>query len=506
MTLVAQTHARNLFKYYRSRENADCTGHSWFPDPNKDDIFATITWADCCYPSIPDASSSACMALKGSEITKGWDPYIYQGPTFENYFAGFGFKVTPEVAVNQWKASPGHNALMLGMARPNMPGSLPLNACGGDIQGAYAVLWMGKMLDKAPIDPLVTTPTPFPSVLPTPFPTFPFQPTFPPTPRPSPTPLPTLKPTPLPTLPPTPQPTLKPTPQPTLPPTPQPTLLPTPQPTLKPTLKPTLQPTLKPTPQPTLPPTLQPTLPPTPQPTLQPTFQPTLPPTPPPTLWPTFPQPTPRPSVLPTIAGPTLWPTFPPPTPRPVRVVTTPEITETEVENNNLRSALIGVVVTVIILCMLAGGGYAFYKRYKESKTEKEVLRGIERVMTAEYIDNPEEAFIASIKAMAGSDDVEIASAETVEDLDRIVRHRRYRLREVKYDNNDARLRDKIERIEKEKILAEIEMRVDYKLNKLKKEQKKLKKAQAKLDDYNEEMIKLERMKARSRHNKEESS
>lgn len=188
MTLVADVHVRNLVEYYTW--SATCNAHSWLVDTNN--IEPAHSWSSCCYGN--DHSAFSCMHSKGQELTETWESNQYQGRAFENVYTGLF--VTPERAVNAWKASPGHNMLLL---------SDRMRACGAASGGRYLLLWMGDADD--------------PTEFATPSPTL--------TPSPQPTRAPTRSPTPVPTPAPTPAPTTAPTNHPTRSPTHGPTASPT---------------------------------------------------------------------------------------------------------------------------------------------------------------------------------------------------------------------------------------------------------------------------------------
>lgn len=199
MQTIAHDHVFNLIENH----NFDQNMHTWYvSDKLKEGV------NPCVYRGNEDFN---CMANKGREYTEG----AYSGMTFENI--GYSFRPSPTQFVDEWKNSPGHNALLL------------LNqakVCGSYLEYRYGALWIGTSdYDVSPSS----------------------------------------------SPPPTSQPSAKPTSSPTLNPTLNPTLSPISEaPTLSPTLNPTPS-TTSPTQQPTTSPISEaPTLSPTPQPTQQP--------------------------------------------------------------------------------------------------------------------------------------------------------------------------------------------------------------------------------------------
>jgi len=126
---VAFAHVQDLNEF---RRESGCNMHSWssnFPD-----------WrTGCCYT--PDHSQADCMWSKGREITSCW-PSPYRGNIYENSYSG---PADPSSAVNAWKRSSAHNAVILNegiWSRFN-----PWPAMGAAIWGSYAVLIFGDRKD-----------------------------------------------------------------------------------------------------------------------------------------------------------------------------------------------------------------------------------------------------------------------------------------------------------------------------------------------------------------------
>ncbi len=124
LTYVAQTHANDLAK--NAPDVRDCNLHSWSKQGN---------WSPCCYT--PDHSKAKCMWDKPKELTK------YQGTGYE-----IAYKTTKivkgEDALDGWKKSSGHNALILNKGTWK---KYDWKAIGIGIIGGYATVWFGKELD-----------------------------------------------------------------------------------------------------------------------------------------------------------------------------------------------------------------------------------------------------------------------------------------------------------------------------------------------------------------------
>jgi hypothetical protein len=125
LTLVAQTHVKDL--QANKLENNSCNMHSWSSNG---------TWTSCCYTD--DHAKASCMWNKPRELTS------YQGNGYEIAHGAYGASVTAESALNGWKGSPGHNAVIINQgiwANSNW------NAIGIGISNGYAVVWFGKEID-----------------------------------------------------------------------------------------------------------------------------------------------------------------------------------------------------------------------------------------------------------------------------------------------------------------------------------------------------------------------
>lgn len=126
LTKVAQAHAQDLDSYYEYQPGATCNMHSW--SENGD-------WSPCCYTS--DHKQAACMWDKPKEIAG------FVGSGYENaHFNSAG--ATAASAIEGWKKSPGHNAVMinLGTWKP-----VKWQSVGLAIRGKYAVMWFAAEED-----------------------------------------------------------------------------------------------------------------------------------------------------------------------------------------------------------------------------------------------------------------------------------------------------------------------------------------------------------------------
>lgn len=94
----------------------------------------THSWSDCRY-DIGDRKTWGCLFDAPKRVA------AYEGTGFENLFRNIGAPATPSEALEAWKKSPPHNALILGAA--------PFDGIGFDgigiaIRGDWAALWFGS--------------------------------------------------------------------------------------------------------------------------------------------------------------------------------------------------------------------------------------------------------------------------------------------------------------------------------------------------------------------------
>lgn len=121
---VAATHTRDLAEHHP--DTGMCNLHSWSDQGS---------WTPCCYT--PDHAQAQCMWDKPRELSD------YPGNGYENAFAGSD---DPMAALEGWKHSPGHNAVILNQ---DIWADHPWGAIGADIHAGYAVLWFGEEPDPA---------------------------------------------------------------------------------------------------------------------------------------------------------------------------------------------------------------------------------------------------------------------------------------------------------------------------------------------------------------------
>ena len=122
LTFVAQTHVRDLEN--NKPDLGNCNMHSW---SNKG------AWTSCCYTS--DHAKAQCMWDKPSELTS------YKGYGYEIAYGSSGGSVTPIGAINGWKGSSGHNAVIINQG---IWSSHPWEAIGIGIYKGFAVVWFGE--------------------------------------------------------------------------------------------------------------------------------------------------------------------------------------------------------------------------------------------------------------------------------------------------------------------------------------------------------------------------
>ncbi len=128
LTEVAQWHVWDLETNHPDAP-AGCNLHSWSDQGS---------WTEVCYTA--DHAQASLMWSKPNEITGG----VYSAAGYEiAYYASAG--ATAGGALAAWKASPGHNDVILNqgvwVSRDPWP------AMGAGIFGDYAVVWFGDMTD-----------------------------------------------------------------------------------------------------------------------------------------------------------------------------------------------------------------------------------------------------------------------------------------------------------------------------------------------------------------------
>lgn len=96
---VARAHVEDAPGYFGSNPPSQCNLHSWSDN--------TPLWTGCCYTS--DHAQADCMWRKVREITASW-PKPFTGNGYENSARGYSSNAA---ALNGWKSSSGHNAVIL---------------------------------------------------------------------------------------------------------------------------------------------------------------------------------------------------------------------------------------------------------------------------------------------------------------------------------------------------------------------------------------------------------
>jgi uncharacterized protein YkwD len=126
LTLVAQTHARDLAENYSFDPNGKCNPHSWSKKGK---------WTACCYTN--DHKQAKCMWDKPMEIAG------YDKPGYEiAYYSSKG--ASAQEGLDGWKVSPSHNPLLI---NSEMWGKVEWKAIGIGIYGEYGIVWFGESLD-----------------------------------------------------------------------------------------------------------------------------------------------------------------------------------------------------------------------------------------------------------------------------------------------------------------------------------------------------------------------
>jgi uncharacterized coiled-coil protein SlyX len=127
LTIVAQTHVKDLKN--NNPTNNLCNMHSWSSNGS---------WSSCCYTS--DHKQASCMWNKPKELTS------YKGSGYEIAYGSSNARITAEDALNGWKNSSGHNAVIINQG---IWTNKLWKAIGIGITDGYAVVWFGEDLDYA---------------------------------------------------------------------------------------------------------------------------------------------------------------------------------------------------------------------------------------------------------------------------------------------------------------------------------------------------------------------
>jgi uncharacterized protein YkwD len=135
LSLVAQTHAKDLTDNYKFDPNNKCNPHSWSKAGK---------WSSCCYTS--NHKEAKCMWDKPKEIAD------YNSPGYEiAYYSSRG--ATAEEGLEGWKKSPSHNPLII---NSEMWSKAHWNAIGIGIYKSYGVVWFGEIADETAIGECAT--------------------------------------------------------------------------------------------------------------------------------------------------------------------------------------------------------------------------------------------------------------------------------------------------------------------------------------------------------------
>jgi hypothetical protein len=130
LTMVAQTHARDLTDNYKFNFDNVCNPHSWSKKGK---------WSACCYTN--DHKQAKCMWDKPKEIA-GYSASGYEIA----YYSSRG--ATAEEGLAGWKVSPGHNPVII---NEGVWSKVKWNAIGIGLVGEYGVVWFGEVPDDTPI-------------------------------------------------------------------------------------------------------------------------------------------------------------------------------------------------------------------------------------------------------------------------------------------------------------------------------------------------------------------
>src|SRR5688572_10701158 len=127
LTVVAQTHAKDLSDNYDFNPKNKCNPHSWSKKGK---------WTSCCYTN--DHKQASCMWTKPKEIA------AYEGNGFEiAYYSSLG--ASAQEGIDGWKLSPGHNPLLI---NSGTWANVKWNAIGIGIYKEYGLVWFGEVKDE----------------------------------------------------------------------------------------------------------------------------------------------------------------------------------------------------------------------------------------------------------------------------------------------------------------------------------------------------------------------
>lgn len=124
LTQVARLHVYDLVT--NQPASGRCNLHSWSNNGK---------WTACCYTG--NDASAKCMWNKPKELTG------YSSAGFE--IAAFATNMSPQVAMDGWRSSRGHNEVMINRGAWK---KMNWQAVGVGISGDYAVIWFGTAVDE----------------------------------------------------------------------------------------------------------------------------------------------------------------------------------------------------------------------------------------------------------------------------------------------------------------------------------------------------------------------
>lgn len=128
LSMVAQTHARDLSENYTFDPKNKCNPHTWSKKG---------TWSACCYTN--DHKQAKCMWDKPGEIAG------YVSPGYEiAYYSSAGASAAE--GLEGWKKSPSHNPLILNEGTWKQ---VTWKGMGVGIYKHYGVVWFGELEDKS---------------------------------------------------------------------------------------------------------------------------------------------------------------------------------------------------------------------------------------------------------------------------------------------------------------------------------------------------------------------
>ncbi len=128
LTLVAQTHARDLADNYKFNPGNKCNPHSWSSKGK---------WSSCCYTD--DHKRADCMWNKPREIAG------YESPGYEiAYYSSAGASALE--GLEGWKKSPAHNPLIVNVG---IWKKVKWKAIGIGFYKEYGIVWFGELDDPS---------------------------------------------------------------------------------------------------------------------------------------------------------------------------------------------------------------------------------------------------------------------------------------------------------------------------------------------------------------------